>query len=120
MKLIIPLTPPSGNRMRRYYRTPGRYRQLRYTWQRTIWALAGIKEKATLPKPEAGKKIRVGIHVEHKRLYDEDNLVAGCKVIPDVLKRLAFINDDSPDWIDLQVTQEKSPNMRTILTLELV
>ena len=94
--------------MRRKYRHPFAYMKLRDTWKRTIWALG--------PRSNAGNDpMRVSIHVEHRTLYDEDNLVAGCKPILDSLKSLSYIKDDSPQFIKLRVTQEKSRERQTTI-----
>ena len=108
MKITVPMVPPSGNQMRRQYRHPFAYLKLRDSWQRTIWALAKRQ-------PAMEVKAAVKLHVEHGRLYDEDNLIAGCKPILDSLKRLSLIRDDSPEFLELTVTQEKSRERQTII-----
>lgn len=59
--------------------------------------------------------MRVRIHVQHSRLYDYDNLVSGCKPILDSLKSLGYIIDDSPEHIELSITDEKSIERQTII-----
>jgi hypothetical protein len=41
------------------------------------------------------------------RSLDQDNLIGGCKACADCLKESGLIEDDSPEAIDLVVTQEK-------------
>jgi hypothetical protein len=108
VKIIVPMVPPSGNQMRRRYRHPFAYLKLRDTWKHNIWALG--------PRFRAGnEKMDVTIHVEHSRLYDEDNLIAGCKPILDSLKSLCYIKDDSPAFIELKVTQAVSREKQTTI-----
>jgi hypothetical protein len=102
------MVPPSGNVMRRKYRNPHAYARLRDSWMRTMWVLA---KRSSF---EEGKAT-VHIHVEHGRLYDEDNLIAGCKPILDSLKGLCYIRDDSPEFLELVVTQEKSRERQTTI-----
>ena len=40
-----------------------------------------------------------------KRKYDYDNLVGGCKMLLDALKREGFIYDDSPDYVNVEYHQ---------------
>lgn len=108
MKIIVPMVPPSGNEMRRKYRDRFAYRDLREAWRRTIWALARGRAVASTKKT-------VRIHVDHGKLYDEDNLISGCKVVFDCLKALEYIVDDSPEWIESHVTQSKSPDRQTTI-----
>jgi hypothetical protein len=103
MKIIVPMVPPSGNVLRRTYRNPHAYRKLRDEWQSTIRFLlpAGSREVVL-------GKMNVAIHVEHGRLYDEDNLHSGLKPVIDCLRLLGLIFQDSPKYLDLRVSQERS------------
>ena len=50
----------------------------------------------------------VQIHAFRNRLLDYDNLVGGCKeAIVDNLKDLGFIEDDSPDKVNVIYNQSK-------------
>ena len=40
-----------------------------------------------------------------KRLIDEDNLRMGCKCVVDAVKRLGWLKDDSPKWVEITVRQ---------------
>ena len=110
----MPGIPPSGNEMRRKYRTPHAYKRLRDCWQRTIWAFLepGKRRTACL---EA--KMRVTVTIEHARLYDADNAISGCKPLLDSLTRLVLIRDDSPEWIELHVEQVKSRENQTTIEI---
>jgi len=109
MKIIVPLVAPGMNQIRAMHFHA--YRRLRDVWQRTIWALVGRQKRLM-------GKVNVSIHVEHSRLYDPDNLV-GCAKIPlDCLVRLGIIPTDTPEHLTLSVTQEKSKEKQTTITLE--
>ncbi len=108
----IPMVPPSGNVMRRKYRNYHVYAGLRNTWQSTI--------RAFLPPGRHSyelveRMMRVTITVEHKRFYDQDNLVSGCKPVLDSLTNLGLIRNDSAHWIELHVEQVKGPNCETLI-----
>jgi hypothetical protein len=47
------------------------------------------------------------------RLLDKGNLVGGCKPIPDALKALGWIKDDSPEWVDIHYDQIKTKKNQT-------
>jgi hypothetical protein len=71
-------------------------------------------EAETLERGDQGKEESPGrAHVRIKRfgtrLLDDDNLRGGAKPLIDCLKEAGLIHDDSPKWIDLDVTQEQVP-----------
>jgi hypothetical protein len=53
--------------------------------------------------------IRGRIITYRGRLLDYANLVGGCKPIPDVLKRLGYLKDDSPKWWDAVYAEHLAP-----------
>lgn len=63
-----------------------------------------------------------------KRAYDTDNLYASVKPLLDVLKRprgrsrkgLSIITEDNPQFCHLTVTQEKSPDKATRISIEVL
>lgn len=61
---------------------------------------------------------QVRIHQARKRVMDQDNLVASCKIVLDVLKWQGLIKDDNPKWCGLIVTQEVRRACYTVITLE--
>lgn len=118
--IIIPRVPPSLNELRgKKFRHPNDYKRLRDSIQSDIFHLA---KKADIRALRAHKDLQhravVTITVERKKLLDKDNLFGGIKPVLDSIKNLEFIVDDSPEWIDLAVAQEKSPNMQTIIKIE--
>lgn len=56
------------------------------------------------------------------RLLDKDNLYGGAKPYVDALRYCGALEDDSPDAIDLEITQEKvsQGNERTEIEIELI
>ena len=61
--------------------------------------------KMEINKLEKPKKRKVEIRSFRVRVLDLDNLIGGAKLLTDSLKELGLIWDDSPDYIDLSVTQ---------------
>lgn len=73
-----------------------------------------------IPKiPVAMGKRRLTLIRLGKRSLDKDNLYAGAKMLVDCIKEMRLLVDDDPDWVDLQVEQEKcgrsKPRTRIIL-----
>jgi hypothetical protein len=56
--------------------------------------------------PNVGKRW-VRITSYRSRLLDHGNLVGGCKPIPDALKRLGWIEDDTPELVEIEYLQIK-------------
>jgi hypothetical protein len=113
----MPGCPPSGNVMRRKYRSPHAYKRLREGWQRTIWAfLAPGRRCYELPE----QKMHVVVTIEHMKLYDADNAISGCKPLLDSLTNLGIIRDDSPERIELHVLQVKSRENQTTISVEAI
>lgn len=116
MKITVPMVPPSPNQLRRTYRHYQAYKRLRDGWQRTIWALKGSSASSWESNPRG--KVLVRIHIEHGRLFDPDNLVGACKPVLDSLKNLCFIRDDSTEFLELKVTQERSIERKTTIEIQ--
>lgn len=66
------------------------------------------------------QKMAVKITLCHARLFDKDNSYASCKPVLDALKAWNLIWDDSAEYLDLTVGQEKCPHKKrhTIIELE--
>jgi len=52
--------------------------------------------------------MNLDICVEHMRMFDRDNLWGACKPVIDAIGNLKLIRNDSEEYIDLTVAQEKS------------
>ncbi len=63
------------------------------------------REDGTSSMLQPGRRVVIAIRSYRARLLDYGNLVAGAKPIPDCLKRLGVIHDDSPKWFDCTYTQ---------------
>lgn len=114
----VPMELPSGNAMRRKYRHFSAYGKLRDSWQRTIFALAGRKNTQLLrARVDLKHKAKVLILSQRKKLLDKDNLYAGAKPILDSLVRLNYCVDDSAQWMDVTVDQEKSNESSTVISI---
>ncbi len=118
--LIIPRVPPSLNDLRgKKLKNPHDYKRLRDGWQSDIFHLAKKADvRALRAHKDLQHRAKVTMTAERKRLLDKDGLYGGIKPVLDALVRLELIVDDSPAWIDLEVRQEKSPNMQTIIRIE--
>jgi hypothetical protein len=70
--------------------------------------------------PELTPKIKLNI-IRHygyrKRALDKDNLYGACKPIIDAIRNFKIIPDDTPNHIDLHVTQQRSPNKTTFIEI---
>jgi len=111
MKLIIPAIPPSPNRIL------GKHWSVK-AGEKNAWVL--WVRGQVLPKPVQKFKCRVAIWLFHPREYDRDNLFASVKPVVDALKHWRLIRDDSSEWLDLDVQQEKCPKkfQRTEIYIE--
>ena len=108
----MPGIPPSANILKRKYRTPHAYKDLRNSWQRMIAAFlpAGSRQPET-------RKMKVTFTLEHSRSYDTGNAYNSVKPLEDALKNLGIIKDDSPEWIELHVEQVKSRENQTTIEI---
>jgi hypothetical protein len=112
--LTIPDVPPSLNvLMRLHWRNQHALRQKWILWVRS--QLNGSYLKAIV-------KVRVKVTLCHARLYDADNAVGACKVVVDALKDWRLIYDDTKQYLELKVEQQKCPHKKrhTIIELEAV
>lgn len=91
----------------------------KYTAERDIW-YALLRCRLVPKAPAETRLMKVGIVSYRVRLLDLTNLWAGAKPVPDGLKRLGYLVDDSPKWCDLTVTQQKciKAEERTVITME--
>lgn len=111
MKLDIPDVPPSLNVvMRMHWRDQQKLRDKWKLWVRS--QLNGNYLKAIV-------RIRVKVTMHHVRLYDADNAYGACKVLVDALKDWRLIYDDTKQYLDLRVKQEKCPHKQRHTTVEL-
>jgi len=85
------------------------YKDLRNAWQHTIYALITYDDRRWLEALALqGHKMNLDICVEHMRMFDRDNLWGACKPVIDAIGNLKLIRNDSEEYIDLTVAQEKS------------
>ena len=111
MKLDIPDVPPSLNvLMRLHWRNQ---QKLRDKWKLLVRSqLNGNYLKAIV-------KVRATVTMYHARLYDADNAYGACKVLVDALKDWRLIYDDTKQYLELHVKQEKFPHKRRHTVVEL-
>jgi hypothetical protein len=111
MKLTIPDVPPSLNALPRHW---GDKARLNSYWRSLV-------RSVLLPESWPKGKQRVTVTLCHGRKYDEcDNLQGACKPIFDALKHWKLIVDDSPQWLEAHVSQEKCKHRErhTIIEIE--
>lgn len=118
MLMRIPSTPPSPNEIKRRYRNPHVYKSLRQRWGWELKAAAGWDRFKLTGLADTQTKMRVKIHIAHKQKFDPDNLVGSTKVILDALQEIHFLHRDSPDFLELEVTQEQSKTPYTLVLME--
>jgi hypothetical protein len=74
---------------------------------------------AALPRRSAPPALPVKMRLTsyRNRLVDFANLVGGAKPIPDILKTLGYLRDDSPKWFDCEYKQFQVPRVeeRTVI-----
>jgi hypothetical protein len=89
-----------------------------YTRERDAWF---ILLRAQLP-PRAAPEypVRLMLRSFRTRLVDYANLVGGAKPIPDALKRLGYIKDDSPRWFFCEYFQAVVPKTEERTEIEFV
>lgn len=105
-QLSVPMVPPSPNEMRRKYRHPKVYMNLRKVWETSLAAAAGSSEKlrAIREAVASSPKMRVQIIITQgggRKGYDPDNVQGSQKVVLDALKNIGFLRDDSAKHIQL-------------------
>ena len=85
-------------------------------WRNMVWAWIHINSYVRLEPPE--QKMKATITSYRAKLCDEDNL--NMKALIDALKKNLLIRDDSPNWLVLEVKQEKCKRaeQKTVIELE--
>lgn len=79
-----------------------------YSTERDIWYIL-IRGALTPKHPPEMRPMRLVITSYRVRTLDAGNLWGGSKPIPDGLKRLGYLKDDTPAWCSLHVEQFKVP-----------
>jgi hypothetical protein len=115
--IVVPFIPPSLNVQKRLHHHE--YKRLRDSWQRTIYALLGYSDRKWLESlAAAGERMKLGICFQHKKLFDKDNAYGAAKPLIDCFKRLWLLHDDSDEFCELTVTQERGSEKATRIRLE--
>lgn len=100
ISIRIPLETPSQNAWHgAHWR---RYMLIRDRW------FVQLRHRLT-PRVRPDVPIHGRIIVYRGRLLDFANMVGGCKPIPDCLKRLGYVKDDSPRWVIIEYKQVLAP-----------
>lgn len=81
---------------------------LAYTRERDAWLLMLRVHLRPRPHPPT-RPVRATILSLRNRIIDYGNFVGGAKPIPDCLKRLGYIVDDSPRWWTCEYVQQRAP-----------
>ena len=127
MKLEVPMVPPSGDELRRKYRTVFAYRDLRMAWEKALLICCGsaITRKylqcQALEAHCAYEKLKVAVTIYRAKILDDDNCVAGLKPCLDSLEENGFIYSDEPKDIELprpqQIIEPKRRLRRTVIEI---
>ncbi len=116
MKITVPMVPPGINQRLKMHHMD--YKRVRDGWQSAIYHLVSGLNRANLYTAHTRhEKMRVKIHIEHSRLFDPDNLTSAAKTPLDCLRRLKFLFDDTPQYLELDVTQSKSRENQTTIEI---
>ncbi len=106
LTITVPMLHPGLNQLRKKFKDPMAYKRLRDSWQRTIYYLIDSNPRSWLEAmARLDKKMHVSILLQHKKLYDKDNI--SVKVILDSLVRLKMLANDDAEHLELSVDQEK-------------
>ena len=81
-----------------------KYHGYKKKWAKAMGFLVGKKQK------KETKRVTLEIISLRGRLLDRENLIAGSKPIPDILKSLGWIVDDSEKWICIRYIQKLEKN----------
>jgi hypothetical protein len=103
IRIVLPMVTPSLNETQRMHWAKRRKLARAWAWDFTVWMR--VLDHATWIA--AGRR-RVAIERVGAKLLDKDNLVGGVKIPVDAMNRLGIIRDDSPEWLELEVTQRKA------------
>ena len=79
-----------------------------YTGERDAWMLFLRVQLRPRTHPPT-RPVRATILSLRNRIIDYGNFVGGAKPIPDCLKRLGYIVDDSPRWWTCEYVQQRAP-----------
>jgi hypothetical protein len=121
IELCIFNVPPSANVLRRKYRNPHVYAKLRDSWGWILFATATLRERKELrDMGKGGKRVKVSVCVQHRQLFDRDNLFASVKPVLDSMVGLRWLKDDSEKEIQLEVVQSKGEPFKTTIRLEVI
>lgn len=113
MKLEIKAIPPSLNKVLRMHRWAKK--DLKDEW------ILLVREQlnADRLKCSSTQRMKVKVTIHHSRLYDRDNAWGACKVLFDALRHWLLIHDDSPEWLEATILQQKCPHRQRKTIVEL-
>jgi hypothetical protein len=89
-----------------------------YTKERDMWFM--LLRAQLPPRHSPEEPVRLILRSFRTRLLDYANLVGGAKAIPDCLKRLGYIKDDSPRWFHCEYFQAVVPKTEERTELEFI
>jgi Holliday junction resolvase RusA-like endonuclease len=122
--LVDGMTPPSGNAFERggMFGNHHAKTKLRNIWQQLLAVQLDARrdgeKRMLMAAAEEKVPMKISILVRHRRLFDYDNLVRGCKPVIDCLTRLGWIADDSPALLAVDYAQEQSRKELTLITIQ--
>lgn len=115
--------PPTENQLRRTYRHPHAYRQLRERWIKILQFGSGSAKASRIIREAAARgPMRVQILIFKRRSHDQDNADGCRKFILDAARdpRVRYLTDDNAKWLaSSTVMQVKSKGVpRTMIQFE--
>jgi len=99
VKLTIPAVPPSLNKTQRMHWA--KRKRMNDSWK--LWVRGALPELYLKPFV----KMRCTVWLFHSRPYDKDNSFGAVKPVVDALRHWKLIYDDTAEYLDLDVQQEK-------------
>ena len=113
--ISIPVLTPSNNELLRMHEFQRPRLKINYMKEIQV----AVSEMGMEIKPlRCPVRRRVEIISFRKRKCDHDNFVGGLKPLIDAIKDLRMIWDDSPEWMELEPSQESCPDPFTEITIQ--
>lgn len=104
----VPFASPSQNQLDRKYRNPHARKRLRESWEQVIRLLPEYHSREWLKAmAKLKKRMEVRFTIQHKKLYDKANAYGGTKPCVDALVNVGYLYDDSIEFCELIVEQDK-------------
>lgn len=107
---------PSANALRRVFKSPFQYKQLRDRLQQ--WLMVAMANQK-IPKATVRRRLTICRFTRNERyILDKDNLIGGAKPLIDAATRQGLIKDDTAQWLDAVYLQSVHADQRVEIRVE--